>query len=78
MPTTTDPSPPTSREVHRQAITEETLAALEKVIKRYRHNIAAMEGGGSGPSVNPDALSGELAGHLAHLRSKLYRYTQLG
>ena len=71
-------NPPTRRQVHRQAITEETLNALEHVIKRYQHGISEIEQGTPCPVINPDALAGELAGQLAHLRSKLHRFAQLG
>ena len=78
MSTTTTPCASPSRQVHRQAIAEEALIALEQVINRHRHDISAVEVGGSGTEVNPDVLAGELAGQLANLRSKLHRYTQLG
>jgi len=69
---------PAPRQLHRQAIAEETLTALEKIIVRYQRSISEVEGDTSSPMINPEALAGEIAGQLAHLRSKLYRYTQLG
>jgi hypothetical protein len=72
------PNPPSSRQLRRQAITEETLTGLEGLIRRHQQSLSEIDRGAPHSAISPEALAGEIAGQLAHLRSNLHRYARLG
>jgi hypothetical protein len=72
VPTTTRAA--SARELQRHAITEHFLTALENVVWRYRAlqpDIARAE---AAPEILAEALTGEVAHHLAWARASLYRW----